>query len=101
MQDISQLDLSKTYYNLSYRELFKQETKKGLKGLAKGAVTEFGAVTVDTGQFTGRSPKDKYIVGGGVSEEQVWWAKPEHKGSDNKPVSLETWDAVYDLAADY
>lgn len=101
MQDIRRLDLKKTFYNLSYNKLFQHETKKGLKGLAKGTVTEFGAATVDTGQFTGRSPKDKYIVGGGASEEHVWWAKPEHKGSDNKPVAIETWDAVYDLAADY
>lgn len=101
MQDINQLDLTKTFYNLSYDELLEHETKKGLKGLAKGTVTEFGAVTVDTGQFTGRSPKDKFVVGGGASEEHVWWAKPEHKGSDNKPVSIETWDAVYDLAVDY
>lgn len=101
MQDIRQLDLTKTFYNLSYGELFKSETKKELKGLAKGIITEFGAVAVDTGQFTGRSPKDKYVVGGGEAEEHVWWAKPEHKGSDNKPVSIETWDAVYDLAADY
>jgi phosphoenolpyruvate carboxykinase (ATP) len=106
MQDIRSLDLKKTFYNLSYKELFERETDKKLKGLAKGIVTEFGAVTVDTGQFTGRSPKDKYVVAplrqgyGGVNE-QVWWAKPEHKGSDNKPVSMETWDAVYDLAADY
>ena len=99
MQDIRSLDLSKTFYNLSYKELFKRETDKKLKGLVKGTVTEFGAVTVDTGQFTGRSPKDKYVVGG--VNELVWWAKPEHKGSDNKPVSIETWDAVYDLAADY
>lgn len=101
MQDIRSLDLKKTNYNLSYEGLFKSETKKELKGLAKGIVTEFGAVAVDTGRFTGRSPKDKYIVGGGTAEERVWWARPEHKGSDNKPMAVETWDAVYDLAADY
>ena len=101
MQDIRSLDLKKTFYNLSYEELFKHETDKKLKGLAKGIVTEFGAVTVDTGQFTGRSPKDKYVVGGGAASEQIWWAKAEHKGSDNHPVSLETWDSIYDLAVDY
>lgn len=101
MQDIRQLDLSKTFYNLSYEELFKHETAKKLKGLARGTVTEFGAVTIDTGQFTGRSPQDKFVVAGGVSGEHVWWAKPEHKGSDNHPLAQESFAQIYDLAVDY
>ena len=50
------------YHNLSYDELYKHETAPSLEGYEKGFVTDLGAVAVDTGVFTGRSPKDKYIV---------------------------------------
>jgi len=86
------------YHNLSYDELYKHELDKKLTGYEKGRLTEFGAVTVDTGKFTGRSPKDKYVVGGGPSQEHIWWAGEKHPGSDNKPVSIETWDYLYSLA---
>ncbi|MDR1739428.1 MAG: phosphoenolpyruvate carboxykinase (ATP), partial [Bacteroidales bacterium] len=58
------------YHNLSYDELFKHETDSSLTGFDKGFVTDMGAVTVDTGVFTGRSPKDKYIVKEEGSEEE-------------------------------
>ena len=49
-------------YNPSYDELFREETKKGLRGFEKGQLTETGAVNVMTGVYTGRSPKDKFFV---------------------------------------
>lgn len=84
--------------NLSYEQLFKEETKPGLTGWEKGTVTEFGAVSVDTGRFTGRSPEDKFIVAGGPAGEQVWWRDEKNPQSPNKPLSIEAWDYLYDLA---
>lgn len=101
MRDIRTLDLKKHYYNLSYDEFFQHETSSHLGGLARGKVTKFGAVAVDTGRFTGRSPKDKFIVAGGPSSSHIWWANEKHKGSDNKPAAIESWDAVYDLIVDH
>ena len=92
--DLSQYgisDVEKIYYNLSYDELFKHETDEKLVGYEKGFETSTGAVTVDTGIFTGRSPKDKYIVKDDESENNVWWAGPNRKGSDNKPINQEIW----------
>ncbi len=84
------------FRNLSYDELFQHETNAALTGSEKASVTEFGAVTIDTGKFTGRSPKDKYIVRqGGDSQENVWWSE---EGSDNKPITPETWSHLKSLA---
>jgi len=85
-------NVEKVYHNLSYDELFKHETDENLVGYEKGFVTSTGAVAVDTGIFTGRSPKDKYIVKDDESSENVWWAGPNRKGSDNKPISQEIWN---------
>ncbi len=82
------------YYNLSYEELFRHETDPSLEGLEKGVVTSLGAVAVDTGIFTGRSPKDKYIVREETSSEHIWWADPPRNRSDNKPISREVWDEL-------
>ena len=82
------------YYNLSYDELFRHETDPGLEGLEKGFVTSLGAVSVDTGIFTGRSPKDKYIVREETSSEHIWWADPPRNRSDNKPISTEIWEEL-------
>ena len=81
----------KVYHNLSYEELFVHETDPALEGYERGFVTNTGAVAVDTGIFTGRSPKDKYIVDEPVARPNVWWAGPDRKGSDNKAISEETW----------
>lgn len=89
--------VKKIYHNLSYDELYDHELDSKLIGYEKGRLTEFGAVTVDTGKFTGRSPKDKYVVGGGSSAKHIWWAGEKNPGSDNKPVSIETWDYLYGL----
>lgn len=84
-------DALNVYHNLTYDELFEHETDPKLNGFEKGFLTDTGAVAVDTGIFTGRSPKDKYIVKEETSAENVWWASPERKSSDNKPISEETW----------
>src|SRR5690606_40985726 len=60
-------------YNPSYDELFKEETNPNLQGFERGQVSELGAVNVMTGVFTGRSPKDKYIVKDAVTENTIWW----------------------------
>ena len=88
------------FYNLSYDELYKHETHPSLEGFEKGFETNTGAVTVDTGIFTGRSPKDKYIVEEEESKDNVWWANPLRKSSDNKPVSEEVWKYLYNVSVD-
>jgi phosphoenolpyruvate carboxykinase (ATP) len=84
-------------HNLSYEELFKHETAAHLKGLEKGIVTTLGALNVDTGKFTGRSPKDKYIVLDDTTKDTVWWADGKPSGSDNKPLSKEAWAHLKEL----
>ncbi len=92
-------DVKDIYYNLSYEELFKHETDPSLEGYERGHVTESGSVAVDTGIFTGRSPKDKFIVEEDTSRENIWWKNPTRKASDNKPVSKEVWKDLYGLGA--
>ena len=75
-----------------------EETKAGLEGFEKGQVTELGAVNVMTGIYTGRSPKDKFLVKDATSENTVWWTSEEYK-NDNKPVTTETWNALKALAS--
>ena len=84
-------------YNPSYEMLFEEETKESLTGYEKGQVTELGAVNVMTGIYTGRSPKDKYIVMDENSKDTVWWTTEGYK-NDNHPASQDTWKAVKELA---
>ena len=84
--------------NPSYDELFKLETDPALVGYERGIVTTLGAVNVDTGKFTGRSPQDKYIVKESGSEDKVWWASPDGKGPDNKPLSVEAWAHLKEIS---
>ncbi len=84
-------------HNPSYEELFKEETKAGLEGFEVGKETELGAVNVMTGIFTGRSPKDKYIVDNDESHNNVWWTSEEYK-NDNHPMSEAVWAKVKDIA---
>ena len=84
-------------YNPSFEELFEEETKPELEGFEKGQVSELGAVNVMTGIYTGRSPKDKFIVMDENSKDTVWWTSEEYK-NDNHPASKETWKAVKDIA---
>ena len=84
-------------YNPSYEVLFEEETQESLTGFDKGQETELGAVNVMTGIYTGRSPKDKFIVDDENSHDTVWWTSDEYK-NDNKPVTKETWAAVKEIA---
>lgn len=84
-------------YNPSYEVLFEEETKAGLEGFEKGQETELGAVNVMTGIYTGRSPKDKFIVDDENSHDTVWWTSDEYK-NDNKKASKEAWAVVNALA---
>ncbi|MBR4218546.1 MAG: phosphoenolpyruvate carboxykinase (ATP) [Bacteroidales bacterium] len=80
------------YYNLSYDELYQHEINPALTGYDKAYKTKTGALSVDTGIFTGRSPKDKYIVVDDETRNNVWWATPGVKnGSDNHPITPEIW----------
>ena len=91
-------NVSEIVYNPSYDLLFEEETKAGLEGYDKGYVTESGAVSVDTGIFTGRSPKDKYIVRDDTTRDTVWWA--DQGKNDNKPMTPETWDSLKGLVTE-
>ena len=84
-------------HNPSYEVLFAEETKAGLEGYEVGQNTELSAVNVMTGIYTGRSPKDKYIVMDKNSKDTVWWTSEEYK-NDNHPMSEEVWAKVKDLA---
>ena len=84
-------------HNPSYELLFEEETKPELVGYEKGQVSELGAVNVMTGVYTGRSPKDKYIVMDENSKNTVWWTSDEYK-NDNHPMSESTWATVKDIA---
>ncbi|MCD7920082.1 MAG: phosphoenolpyruvate carboxykinase (ATP) [Clostridiales bacterium] len=84
-------------YNPSYESLFEDETDPSLEGYDKGQVSELGAVNVMTGIYTGRSPKDKFIVMDENSKDTVWWTTPEYP-NDNHPASEETWAAVKEIA---
>lgn len=81
--------------NPSYELLFTEETKPELTGYEKGIVTELGAVSVDTGIFTGRSPKDKYIVKDAVTQDTLWWS--DQGKNDNKPITKEVWQDLKSL----
>ncbi len=84
-------------HNPSYEELFKDEMDPSLEGYEKGTLTELDAVNVMTGIYTGRSPKDKFIVVDENSKDTVWWTSDEYK-NDNHPASQECWKAVKELA---
>ena len=102
---MSKIDLTKygivgtteIVHNPSYEMLFEEETKPGLVGYEKGQVSELGAVNVMTGIYTGRSPKDKFIVVDENSKNTVWWTSDAYK-NDNHPASEETWKAVKEIA---
>ena len=98
--DLSKYGISGTteiVHNPSYEALFAEETKAGLTGYEVGQVTELGAVNVMTGIYTGRSPKDKYIVMDENSKDTVWWTSEGYK-NDNHPMSEDVWAQVKKLA---
>ena len=84
-------------HNPSYELLYEEETKADLTGYEKGQESELGAVNVKTGVYTGRSPKDKYIVMDENSKDTVWWTSDEY-ANDNHPLSEENWAVLKDLA---
>jgi len=88
-------DVEEIVYNPSYELLFDEETKAGLEGYEKGTVTESGAVAVDTGIFTGRSPKDKYIVRDDTTRDTVWWS--DQGKNDNKAITQDVWNDLKTL----
>ena len=86
-------------YNPSYEQLFEAEMNPNLKGYEKGILTDTGAVNVMTGEYTGRSPKDKFFVKDDVTRDTIWWTSDEYK-NDNKPVSQETWQVLKSIASE-
>ena len=98
--DLSKYGISGTteiVHNPSYDVLFAEEIKPELEGFEKGQVSELGAVNVMTGVYTGRSPKDKFIVMDENSKDTVWWTSDEYK-NDNHPLSVDSWNVLKDLA---
>ena len=96
--DLSQYNINtnkEVVYNPTYETLFKEETKPELSGYEKGVITESGAVSVDTGIFTGRSPKDKYIVRDDITNNTIWWS--DQGKNDNQPMTQETWASLKTL----
>jgi phosphoenolpyruvate carboxykinase (ATP) len=92
-------DIKEIIYNPSYNTLFAEETKPELEGYEKGIITRSGAVAIDTGVFTGRSPKDKYVVLDDKTRDTVWWRSEKGKVSDNKPISIEIWNHCKNISA--
>ncbi|AMC10817.1 phosphoenolpyruvate carboxykinase [Lutibacter profundi] len=85
-------------YNPSYEELYEKELDPNLEGFEKGYLTELGAVNVKTGIFTGRSPKDKFIVEDAITKDTIWWTSEKAK-NDNKPTSQAVWNELKGLVA--
>ncbi len=105
LEQVGITEFTELYRNSSFDELFEHETDPDLDGLERGVVTSLGAVAVDTGRFTGRSPKDKYFVKDGYFEQgdgtkDLWWAGKAQKGSDNKPITVEVWEKLRKIAVD-
>jgi len=86
-------NVTEIIYNPSYDFLYNEELNTSLAGYERGQLSELGAVNVMTGEFTGRSPKDKYIVKDAVTENTVWW-NSDKAANDNKPISQTTWNAL-------
>lgn len=90
---------SEIIYNPSFEQLFAEEMREDLQGLERGYLTDSGAVAVDTGRFTGRSPKDKYIVEDALTRDTLWWA--DQGKNDNKPISETIWSSLKSLVTDH
>lgn len=92
-------NVQEVVYQPSYNQLFAEETKPGLSKAERGVITKNGAISVDTGIFTGRSPKDKYIVLDEKTRDTVWWKSEKSPVSDNKRISPEIWNHCKNLAS--
>ena len=85
-------------HNPSYDQLYEDELQLGLEGFARGYLTELGAINVLTGEYTGRSPKDKFIVMDDTTRDSYWWNGNGTK-NDNKPIDMAVWNDLKALAA--
>jgi len=94
-------DVREVAYNPSYAQLYEGETDLGLQGFEKGFQTELGAVNVFTGVYTGRSPKDKFIVKDETTEDSLWWNGTGGAVNDNKPITSEVWGDLKGLVTDH
>ena len=92
-------DVAEIVHNPSYDYLYDEELQPGLEGFEKGVHTESGAVNVMTGIFTGRSPKDKFIVEDEITRDTIWWTS-DKAANDNKPVSPEVWKDLKKLVGE-
>lgn len=92
-------DVTEIVYNPSFERLFEEETADGLEGFERGVLTSTGAIAVDTGKFTGRSPKDKYIVCDDVTRDTLWWAS-DTAINDNKPIEQGVWNDLRSTVTD-
>ena len=96
--DLEQYNISGTteiVHNPSYDVLFSEATREDLEGFEKGVVTDMGAVSVDTGIFTGRSPKDKFFIKDDTTRDTLWWS--DQGKNDNKPLTPESWAPLKEL----
>ena len=91
LQEIGIENIQEIFYNPSYETLYEKENSKDLEGFEKVQNTEFGAVNVMTGIYTGRSPKDKYILKDENTKNNLWWTSDTSK-NDNKPINKEVWN---------
>ena len=96
LEKIGITDTKKIYHNPSYLTLYRHETNTNLTGFDKGFKTETGAVAVNTGEFTGRSPRDRFIVEDEESKKNLWW-----DGKINRPVSQDIWDELKNLSLNF
>ena len=96
LKDIGIINPKNLIYNPSYEKLFNDETSNKLRGFEKVQETVNGAVNVMTGEFTGRSPKDKYIVKDEKTTDNFWWSS-DRKKNDNKPINIEIWSELKKL----
>ncbi len=100
LQDIGISSPRQVIYNPSYDQLFAEECSDELNGYEQGHVTNLGAVNVYTGIYTGRSPKDKYIVMDDTTRDTLWWSGSGHI-NDNKPISTEVWSDLKEIVTDH
>ncbi|MBP2200279.1 phosphoenolpyruvate carboxykinase (ATP) [Pantoea cypripedii] len=99
LSDLGITDVSEVIYNPDYDLLIEHETSSELSGYERGMMTASGAVAVDTGEFTGRSPKDKYIVRDELTQDSVWWSDAGTGRNDNKPLSPSVWTELRHLVS--
>ncbi|MGC6657545.1 phosphoenolpyruvate carboxykinase (ATP) [Pantoea sp. EEL5] len=94
LADLGITDTTEVVHNPDYATLFQEEMRPELEGFERGTLTQSGAIAVDTGIFTGRSPKDKYIVRDDTTRDTLWWNDQGTGKNDNQPLSQETWQAL-------